>query len=180
MKLYELIAALVQYGIDTGLTPACERIYTTNLLLDQFHEEGHEEPDAIPSLPWKRFWKDFSTKPADGNRFRTASLIGIFLTPGLWAARCQRPSQIQETFRGEICRSSPKEATDYFYKLSQDSNYIRRYRVCKDQKWKVPSIYGDIDITINLSKPEKDPKAIAAAGKAKASAYPNSPALYGK
>ena len=50
MKLYELIAALVQYGIDTGLTPACEKIYTTNLLLDQFREDDYEEPDVIPSL----------------------------------------------------------------------------------------------------------------------------------
>ena len=67
---------------------------------------------------------------------------------------------------------SPKEATDYFYKLSQDSDYIRRYRVKKDRKWKVDSAYGEIDITINLSKPEKDPKAIAAAKNAKASSYP--------
>ena len=67
---------------------------------------------------------------------------------------------------------SPEEATNYFYKLSQDSDYIRRYRVKKDMKWKVDSDYGKIDITINLSKPEKDPKAIAAARNAKANAYP--------
>ena len=59
-----------------------------------------------------------------------------------------------------------------FYKLSQDSNYIRRYRVEKDQKWKVDSPYGEIDITINLSKPEKDPKAIAAARNVKSGSYP--------
>ena len=82
-----------------------------------------------------------------------------------------RPSQIQQNF-WEKYRDSPKEATDYFYKLSQDSDYIRRYRVCKDQKWKTPSKYGHIDITINLSKPEKDPKAIAAARNAKTSSYP--------
>ena len=67
MKLYELIAALVQYGIDTGLTPACERIYTTNLLLDQFHEDDYKNRTPSLLFPWKRFWKDFSTKPADGN-----------------------------------------------------------------------------------------------------------------
>ena len=82
-----------------------------------------------------------------------------------------RPAQVQAEFakRYEV---SPKEATDYFYKLSQDSDYIRRYRVKKDRKWKVDSAYGEIDITINLSKPEKDPKAIAAAKNAKASSYP--------
>ena len=82
-----------------------------------------------------------------------------------------RPAQVQAEFakRYEV---SPKEATDYFYKLSQDSDYIRRYRIAKDRKWKVESPYGEIDITINLSKPEKDPKAIAAAKNAKASSYP--------
>ena len=82
-----------------------------------------------------------------------------------------RPAQVQKEFWDKY-QNSPQEATDYFYKLSQDSNYIRRYRVKKDQKWKVDSPYGEIDITINLSKPEKDPKAIAAAKNAKASSYP--------
>ena len=69
-------------------------------------------------------------------------------------------------------QESPRKATDYFYKLSQDSDYIRRYRVCKDIKWVAKSKYGHLDITINLSKPEKDPKAIAAAKLAKQSGYP--------
>ena len=82
-----------------------------------------------------------------------------------------RPAQVQAEFakRYEV---SPKEATDYFYKLSQDSDYIRRYRVKKDLKWKVDSAYSEIYITINLSNPEKDPKAIAAAKNAKVSSYP--------
>ena len=82
-----------------------------------------------------------------------------------------RPGQVQKEFWDKY-KKSPKEATDYFYKLSQDSNYIRRYRVEKDQKWKVDSPYGEIDITINLSKPEKDPKAIAAARNVKSGSYP--------
>ena len=82
-----------------------------------------------------------------------------------------RPAQVQETFWKKY-EESPEAATDYYYKLSQDSDYIRRYRVKKDWKWTVDSPYGEIDITINLSKPEKDPKAIAAAKNAKASSYP--------
>ena len=78
---------------------------------------------------------------------------------------------MQETFWKKY-EESPEAATDYYYKLSQDSDYIRRYRVKKDWKWTVDSPYGEIDITINLSKPEKDPKAIAAAKNAKASSYP--------
>ena len=171
MKLYELIAALVQYGIDTGLTPACERIYTTNLLLDQFHEDDYEEPDAIPSLSLEEILEGLLDEACRRELIPDSITYRDLFDTRLMNCLMPRPSQIQETFR-EKYAVSPKEATDYFYKLSQDSNYIRRYRVCKDQKWKVPSIYGDIDITINLSKPEKDPKAIAAAGKAKASSYP--------
>lgn len=171
MKLYELIAALVQYGIDTGLTPACERIYTTNLLLDQFHEDDYEEPDAIPSLSLEEILEGLLDEACRRELIPDSITYRDLFDTRLMNCLMPRPSQIQETFR-EKYAVSPKEATDYFYKLSQDSNYIRRYRVCKDQKWKVLSIYGDIDITINLSKPEKDPKAIAAAGKAKASAYP--------
>ena len=171
MKLYELIAALVQYGIDTGLTPACEKIYTTNLLLDQFHEDDYEEPDTIPSLSLEEILERLLDEACRRELIPDSITYRDLFDTRLMNCLMPRPSQIQETFR-EKYAVSPKEATDYFYKLSQDSNYIRRYRVCKDQKWKVPSIYGDIDITINLSKPEKDPKAIAAAGKAKASAYP--------
>ena len=75
-----------------------------------------------------------------------------------------RPAQVQKEFWDRYA-VSPKEATDYFYKLSCDSDYIRRYRIKKDMKWTVETEYGTLDITINLSKPEKDPKAIAAARK---------------
>ena len=82
-----------------------------------------------------------------------------------------RPSQVQAEFWDKY-KISPEAATDYYYKLSQDSDYIRRYRIKKDRKWTVDTEYGTLDITINLSKPEKDPKAIAAAGKAKSVSYP--------
>ena len=72
----------------------------------------------------------------------------------------------------EKYKDSPEAATDYYYKLSQDSDYIRRYRVCRDMKWTTDTKYGTLDITVNLSKPEKDPKAIAAAKLAKQSGYP--------
>ena len=82
-----------------------------------------------------------------------------------------RPSQLQNRF-WFLYETSPKEATDFYYDFSQNTNYIRRDRIAKDLKWKVPSEYGDIDITINLSKPEKDPKLIAAAKNAPSSGYP--------
>ena len=82
-----------------------------------------------------------------------------------------RPSEVIKKFQA-LYQISPKEATDYFYKLSRDTNYIRRYRIKKDQKWTADTEFGTLDITINLSKPEKDPKAIAAAKLAKQSGYP--------
>ena len=75
-----------------------------------------------------------------------------------------RPAQVQDAFWKKY-EESPEKATAFYYKLSQDSDYIRRYRIKKDRKWTVDTEYGTLDITINLSKPEKDPKAIAAAGK---------------
>ena len=82
-----------------------------------------------------------------------------------------RPAQVQEKFWKEY-EKSPEDATSYYYKFSQDTNYIRRDRIKRDRKWTVDTQYGTLDITINLSKPEKDPKAIAAAGAAKSSSYP--------
>ena len=82
-----------------------------------------------------------------------------------------RPSEVIRTFE-EYCKEDTQKATDYYYKLSCDSDYIRRYRIKKDMKWVTSTEYGDLDITINLSKPEKDPKAIAAARNAKQSGYP--------
>ena len=81
------------------------------------------------------------------------------------------PREVIRAFR-EKYAVSPKEATDWYYRFSCDTDYIRRYRIAKDMRWKYESEYGEMDITINLSKPEKDPKAIAAARNAKASAYP--------
>ena len=82
-----------------------------------------------------------------------------------------RPSEVIRRFYA-FYKESPQKATDFYYKFSCDSDYIRRYRIKKDMKWTVPTEYGNLDITINLSKPEKDPKAIAAAKNAKSSAYP--------
>ena len=171
--LYENIRHLVDYGIRTGLTPECERIYTTNLLLDLFHEDNYEEPEAVASDS-----PDLETILA--NLLNIAVERGIIednvvyrdlFDTKLMNCLLPRPAQVQADFWAKYA-ISPEKATDYYYKFSQDSDYIRRYRVAKDLKWKVDSPYGEIDITINLSKPEKDPKAIAAARNAAASSYP--------
>ena len=171
MTLSESIAALVNYGMETGLTPACEKIYTTNLLLDIFHEDDYAEPSQIPSLSLEEILKELLDEAVRRELIPDSIAYRDLFDTRLMNCLLPRPAQVQADFWKQY-EISPEAATAFFYKFSQDSDYIRRYRVCKDQKWKISSDYGEIDITINLSKPEKDPKAIAAARNAKASAYP--------
>ena len=171
--LSEQIRDLVNYGIRTGLTPECERIYTTNLLLDLMKEDSYEEISEEKG-------KDPELEEILSGLLNEAVKRGIIedsiterdlFDTKLMNCLVPRPSQVQKKF-WELYEESPEAATSYYYELSQNTDYIRRYRVKKDMKWKVDSDYGEIDITINLSKPEKDPKAIAAAKNAKASSYP--------
>lgn len=171
--LHENIKKLVEYGIQTGLTPECERIYTTNLLLDIFHEDNYEDPD-IPAgnIELEPVLKALLDEAVKRDIIEDSIVYRDLLDTKIMNCLLPRPAQIQQVFQ-EKYSISPEAATDYYYRLSQNSDYIRRYRVKKDMKWKVGSPYGEIDITINLSKPEKDPKAIAAAKNAKASSYPS-------
>ena len=170
--LSESIAKLVQYGITTGLTPECERNYTTNLLLDVFHEDDYEKPDNIEEpVNLEATLGELLDEAVKRGLIEDSIVYRDLFDTRLMNCLMPRPGQVQKEFWDKYAES-PKKATDYFYKLSQDSNYIRRYRVEKDQKWKVDSPYGEIDITINLSKPEKDPKAIAAARNVKSGSYP--------
>nr|WP_288976753.1 UDP-glucose--hexose-1-phosphate uridylyltransferase [uncultured Blautia sp.] len=166
------IKKLVQYGSETGLVPACEKNYTINLLLDLFRQDDYEEPCEE--------YRDVDLEETLGELLDEAVKRGLIedsigyrdlFDTKIMNCLMPRPAQVQEKFWKEY-EKSPETATDYFYKLSQDSDYIRRYRIKKDRKWTVDSSYGTIDITINLSKPEKDPKAIAAARNAKQSSYP--------
>lgn len=169
---FQNIKKLVQYGIDTGLTPECERIYTTNLLLDVFQEDNYEDTDiAGQAIELEVVLKELLDEAVARGIIEDSIVYRDLFDTKLMNCLMPRPAQVQAEFAKRY-EESPKEATDYYYKLSQDSDYIRRYRVKKDRKWKVDSPYGEIDITINLSKPEKDPKAIAAAKLAKASSYP--------
>lgn len=166
------IKRLVQYGISAGLTPECERIYTTNLLLDLFREDDYEEVSIEgESLELEDILKELLDEACRRGIIEDSIVYRDLFDTKMMNCLVPRPAQVQEIFAKKY-EESPQEATNYFYKLSQDSDYIRRYRVCKDRKWKADSPYGEIDITINLSKPEKDPKAIAAAKNAKASSYP--------
>ena len=173
MTFNKNVKRLVQYGIESGLVPEEERIYTTNQILELFGEEEYIEPEeSFADVDLEDVLKELLDYAAEKGILKENSVVyrDLFDTK-IMNCLVPRPAQVIGRFQ-ELYKESPVKATDYYYKLSQDTDYIRRYRIKKDIRWKVDSPYGDIDISINLSKPEKDPKAIAAAKLAKQSGYP--------
>ena len=166
------IKKLVEYGIQTGLTPECERAYTVNLLLELFKEDSYDDVEIeAGEIELEELLKELLDEAVERGIIEDSIVYRDLFDTKLMNCLLPRPAQVQREF-WDLYKESPEKATDYYYKLSQDSDYIRRYRIKKDMRWKVDSPYGEIDITVNLSKPEKDPKAIAAAKLAKASSYP--------
>lgn len=171
--LQESIKKLVQYGINSGLTPECEKIYTTNLLLECMREDEFTDPDCdLSNIVLEDVLKNLLDEAVKRGIIEDSITYRDLFDTKLMNQLCPRPFQVIDKFNTLYKTEGPEAATDYFYNLSKASDYIRTYRVKKDLKWTVDTDYGTLDITINLSKPEKDPKAIAAAKNAKQSAYP--------
>ena len=176
--IQDAIRELVNYGFATGLVPREDVIYTTNRLLELFglDDLGGEydflREDAAPSAlePILAQLLDYAAQ--HGLIEEDTVVYRDLFDTKIMSLLMPRPSEVIASFWDLYDRESPRAATDYYYKLSRDSDYIRRYRVSRDVKWVTSTEYGDLDITINLSKPEKDPKAIAAAKLAKQSGYP--------
>ena len=169
------IRQLVQYGLQTGLITEADKIYTTNRLLELFRLDELEECSEEVSMSVEELEKVLAQMMdyayAQGIMTENSIVYRDLFDTKIMSMLVPRPSEVISEFETRY-EKSPMEATDYFYKLSQDTDYIRRYRIKKDQKWVAATKYGNLDITINLSKPEKDPKAIAAAKTAKQSGYP--------
>ena len=164
---------LVSYGMKTGLLKEEDAVYARNQILDVLRINEYEEPKAEGEEPeLEEILKTLLDYAAEKGLLGGNSVVykDLFDTK-LMNCLMPRPSEVTAEFWKHY-EKSPQAATDYYYKLSQDSDYIRRYRIAKDMKWTAQTRYGILDITINLSKPEKDPKAIAAARKAKQSGYP--------
>lgn len=168
----ESIKKLVTYGLEKGLIEPADKVWATNRLLEALSLEEYDEPQVD--------YKDIDLEST------LAELLGYACENGLcedtvvhrdlfdtklMGLITPSPAEVERIF-AEKKAISPETATDWFYKFSQDTDYIRRYRINRDVKWKTLTEYGKLDITINLSKPEKDPKAIAAAKLAKQSGYP--------
>lgn len=169
------IRKLVEYGLKTGLVEKEDEIYTVNRLLELFELDEIEDKGADISM------EEEELEEVLGRLMDYAVEKGIMKEDGIvyrdlfdtkiMSVLMPRPSEVIREF-WKLYKESAEKATEWYYKFSQDTDYIRRYRIKKDQRWKADTQYGDLDITINLSKPEKDPKAIAAAKNAKQSGYP--------
>ena len=167
----KVISELVSYGMLNGLIAEDDKVYVINRLLELFDKKDFVWSDE-PVRPIHLILKDM-TNYAIGQGILeddTITTKDLFDTK-IMGLITPMPSQVREKFR-RLYSESPKLATDYYYKFSQDTNYIRRDRIEKDEKWTTDTEYGQIDITINLSKPEKDPRDIAKAANAKKNEYP--------
>ena len=167
-----LIAQLVQYGKEKGLVAKEDEIYTINRLLEILHLDEYKETVCEEEMKLEDILAQIMDWAYENGVMQENSVVyrDLFDTK-LMGALVPAPSVVIKKFR-ELYKESPKKATDFYYDFSCNTDYIRRYRIAKDRKWKAETEYGTLDITINLSKPEKDPKAIAAAKNAKQSAYP--------
>lgn len=173
MELTKNIKRLVIYGIETELIDPDDKIFTINQYLDIFGIDEYDDPDiGNDRIDLSQVLNDLVDEAFDRKIIENNDIVNrdLFDTK-LMGVMVPRPSEVQKSF-AYYYEKNPQCATDYFYGLSQDSNYIRMDRIKKDMKWQVDSKYGKIDITINLSKPEKDPKMIAEAKNMKQSAYP--------
>lgn len=179
------ILELVEYGLTTGLVEKEDKTYTINKLMELLEVDDIED-SVFEEFAKRELMTQESAEAAledileemmayayENGIMKENSIVykDLFDTK-IMGCLVARPSEIRAKFKDLYENKSSLAATDYFYKLSCDSNYIRRQRIKKDQKWTTDTEFGTLDVTINLSKPEKDPKAIAAAKNAKQSAYP--------
>ena len=165
------IEKLVNYALQKGLIEECDRVWAENALLSALHLDSFTRPEETENAELEPILAELIAYGVENGLLDDSITEKDLFDSRLMGLLTPRPSDVIGKFRA-LYAEDPKKATDYYYDLSRATDYIRTYRVVKDLKWKSATEYGELDITVNLSKPEKDPKAIAAAGKAKASGYP--------
>ena len=163
---------LIEYAEQHELIGECERVWAYNAVLDALRADGTPDVDVAADAPLADVLDALTDDAVRRGALTEDSVVfrDLFDTE-IMGRLTPRPAQVIGKFR-TLYAQSPKTATDWYYRFSCDTNYIRRDRIAKDLKWVAHTEYGDLDITVNLSKPEKDPKAIAAARSLPASDYP--------
>ena len=170
MDIQQAVSSLVAYGLKNGLLEEADRIYTVNLLLERLGLDSYESAPPLDADLEQILKAILDYACANGLCQDSVTYRDLFDTK-IMNCLLPRPSQVRKAFFDRYAQS-PQMATDWYYAFSRATDYIRTYRVKNDRKWVTKTEYGDIDITINLSKPEKDPKAIAAAANMAKSSYP--------
>ena len=171
MKIETYIDSLVSYAMNRGLAQPEDHQVLLNRLLDLLRLDDYTPSDEPQTEELEEILSGILAFAVERGLCQDDITSRDIFDTRIMGALTPMPREIIPAFREKYARS-PREATDWYYRLSCDTDYIRRYRIAKDMRWKYPSEYGDMDITINLSKPEKDPKAIAAAKNAPQSGYP--------
>ena len=169
--IYTAIKELVNYGERNGIITKYDRVYMINKIIGVLGLDEFEDTENASERELCSILKEITDYAVSKGLCEDGIVSRDLFDTKIMGLLMPYPGEIIKKFR-ELYSISPETATDWYYKLSCDSNYIRRDRIKKDRKWKISTEYGDIDITINLSKPEKDPKAIAAAKLMKQSGYP--------
>ena len=170
MQVNDYISALVQYGLCKKLFEPCDQACITNRILEVLHLDEFV-PEETGMLPLEDILKALLEDAVNRGICSDDIASRDLLDTKLMGVMTPLPREVQKTFAG-LYAKDPAAATEWFYRFSQDTDYIRRYRIQKDVRWMTATEYGNLDVTINLSKPEKDPKAIAAAKTAPQSGYP--------
>ena len=171
--IYDSIKKLVTYAVEHYLIHPVDRTFATNRILEALQLDEYVEPEtAFSDVDLEETLAELlDYAAANGLIEENTTVYRDLFDTKLMGLLTPAPHEVIDTFTA-LYASSPEAATDYYYKLSRDTDYIRTYRVKKDLRWVYKSEFGDLDITVNLSKPEKDPKAIAAARNAAKSSYP--------
>ena len=171
MKIETYIDSLVSYAMNKGLTLPEDHMVVTNRILEILGMDSYEPSEEPQIEELEEILKNLLDYACANGKCEDNIVARDLFDTKLMGALTPMPREVIGIFK-ELYEKDPVAATDWYYKFSCDTDYIRRYRIAKDMRWKYDSDYGQIDITINLSKPEKDPKAIAAAKNAPQSSYP--------
>ena len=171
MQIETYIDSLVSYGMNTGLAEPCDHMVLTNRILEILQKDDYTPSDEPQSENLEEILAGLLDYACEKGICEDNITARDLFDTKLMGALTPMPREVIATFREKYAQS-PEAATDWYYQLSCNTDYIRKYRIVKDKRWKYDSPYGVMDITINLSKPEKDPRAIAAAKNAPQSSYP--------
>ena len=171
MKIETYIDSLISYAMNCGLAEPDDHVVLTNRILDLLKLDSYEPSDEPQTEDLEEILAGILDYAVEKGLCDDGITARDIFDTRIMGALTPMPREVIGIFR-YLYLENPEAATDWYYKFSCDTDYIRRYRIAKDMRWKYASDYGEMDITINLSKPEKDPKAIAAAKNAPQTAYP--------